>query len=34
MVNIKKNNLNKICYNQLVYARINKKLNIELSKDK
>jgi FKBP-type peptidyl-prolyl cis-trans isomerase (trigger factor) len=25
--------LNKICYTELVYERINKKLNIQLSKD-
>ena len=34
MVNIKKNILDKICYTELVYGRINKKLHIELSKDK
>jgi len=26
--------LDKICYTELVYSRINKKLNIELSKNK
>ena len=31
---IKKEILEKICYTDLVYERINKKLNIELSKDK
>ena len=30
----KKDILNKICYTELVYGRINKKLNLELSKDK
>lgn len=34
MENLKKDVLNKICYTELVYGRINKKLNIELSKDK
>ena len=30
----KKEILDKICYTELVYGRINKKLNIELSKEK
>jgi len=34
MNNYKKEILNKICYTDLVYERINKKLNLELSKDK
>lgn len=34
MNNYKKEILDKICYTDLVYGRINKKLNIELSKDK
>lgn len=39
MINLKANNfkkeiLDKICYTELVYGRINKKLNKELSKDK
>ena len=34
MSNYKKGILDKICYTELVYGRINKKLNIELSKDK
>ncbi|MGS0526460.1 DUF3781 domain-containing protein [Zobellia nedashkovskayae] len=34
MNNYKKEILNKICYTQLVYGRINKKLNLELSKDR
>lgn len=34
MKNHKREILNKICYTELVYGRINKKLNIELSKDK
>jgi predicted oxidoreductase (fatty acid repression mutant protein) len=34
MNNYKNEILNKICYTELVYNRINKKLNIELSKDK
>jgi biotin synthase-related radical SAM superfamily protein len=34
MNNYKKEILEKICYTELVYGRINKKLNIELSKDK
>jgi len=32
MDNFKKNVLDKICYTELVYGRINKKLNMELSK--
>ncbi len=32
--NYKKEILDKICYTELVYGRINKKLNIDLSKDK
>ena len=34
MSNFKKDILEKICYTELVYGRINKKLNLELSKDK
>ena len=34
MSNYKRVILDKICYTELVYGRINKKLNIELSKDK
>jgi hypothetical protein len=34
MSNYKKEILHKICYTELVYGRINKKLDIELSKDK
>ncbi len=34
MTNYKEEILEKICYTDLVYGRINKKLNIELSKDK
>jgi FKBP-type peptidyl-prolyl cis-trans isomerase (trigger factor) len=34
MNNYKKEILGKICYTELVYGRINKKLGIELSKDK
>jgi hypothetical protein len=34
MNNYKKEILDKICYTELVYRRINKKLNINLSKDK
>ncbi len=34
MADYKKEILDKICYTELVYERINKKLNIELSKDK
>ena len=34
MNNYKKEILDKICYTELVYGRINKKLNIELSKEK
>ncbi len=34
MINYKKEILGKICYTELVYGRINKKLGIELSKDK
>lgn len=34
MNNYKKEISNKICYTELVYGRINKKLNLELSKDK
>lgn len=33
MINHKKEILNKICYTELVYGRINKKLSIKLSKD-
>lgn len=34
MKDYKKEILEKICYTDLVYERINKKLNIEFSKDK
>lgn len=34
MNNYKKEILDKICYTELVYGRINKKLSTELSKDK
>lgn len=34
MNNFKKEIKNKICYTELVYGRINKKLNLALSKDK
>jgi FKBP-type peptidyl-prolyl cis-trans isomerase (trigger factor) len=34
MGNYKKDILDKICYTELVYSRINKKLNIDLSNDK
>ena len=34
MNNYKSEILRKICYTELVYGRINKKLNIELSKEK
>lgn len=34
MENYKKKILTNICYTELVYGRINKKLNIELSKEK
>ena len=34
MNNYKEEILDKICYTELVYERINKKLNIVLSKDK
>ena len=34
MENYKKVILDKVCYTELVYGRINKKLNIQLSKDK
>jgi len=34
MSNYKNEILDKICYTDLVYERINKKLNMELSKDK
>lgn len=34
MNSYKKEILNKICYTELVYGRINKKLNLELSKSK
>ncbi len=34
MENYKKNILEKICYTELVYSRINKKLKTELSKEK
>ena len=33
MTNYKKEILDKICYTELVYGRINKKLSIALSKD-
>ena len=34
MRNYKSQILEKLCYTELVYGRINKKLNIEFSKDK
>ncbi len=34
MSNYKKEILDKICYTELVYGRINKKLSLKLSKDK
>ena len=34
MLNYKKTILDKLCYTELVYRRINKKLKIDLSKDK
>ena len=34
MLNYKKVILDKLCYTELVYGRINKKLKIDLSKDK
>ncbi|WP_179316708.1 DUF3781 domain-containing protein [Winogradskyella undariae] len=34
MNSYKKEILNKTCYTELVYGRINKKLNLEFSKDK
>ncbi len=34
MINYKKEILDKICYTELVYERINKKLDINLSKEK
>lgn len=34
MSNYKKEILDKVCYTELVYGRINKKLNLKLSKDK
>ena len=34
MSNYKNKILDKICYTELVYGRINKKLNLELSKSK
>lgn len=34
MTNYKKEILDKLCYTELVYGRINKKLNIDLSNDK
>jgi Protein of unknown function (DUF3781) len=34
MNNYKTETLKKICYTELVYERINKKLNMQLSKDK
>ena len=34
MENYKKNILEKICYTELVYSRINKKLKTEMSKEK
>jgi Tfp pilus assembly ATPase PilU len=34
MKNYKKEILGKLCYTELVYGRINKKLKIDLSKDK
>lgn len=34
MNNLKQTILDKVCYTELVYGRINKKLHIELSNDK
>lgn len=34
MSDLKRTILDKVCYTELVYGRINKKLNIELSNDK
>jgi hypothetical protein len=34
MQNYKKVILDKLCYTELIYGRINKKLNIDLSQDK
>ena len=34
MLNYKKTILDKLCYTELVYGRINKKLKLDLSKDK
>ena len=34
MSDLKQTILDKVCYTELVYGRINKKLNIELSNDK
>lgn len=34
MTNYKKEILDKLCYTKLVYGRINKKLKLDLSKDK
>ncbi len=34
MKNLKKDILDNLCYTELVYGRINKKLKIDLSKDK
>lgn len=34
MSNLKQTILDKVCYTELVYGRINKKLHIELSNDK
>lgn len=34
MTNYKKEILDKLCYTELVYGRINKKLKLDLSKDK
>lgn len=34
MTNYKKEILDKLCYTELVYGRINKKLKIDFSKDK
>lgn len=34
MTNYKNEIIDKICYTELVYGRVNKKLNIDLSKDK
>ena len=34
MTNFKKEILDKLCYTELVYERINKKLKLDLSKDK